>query len=162
MTNGTNGADGTNGTDMTDAHPSSMAAMSILAYVLLICATAPKLATCQGTWAVLPVWLVLAGYVASICKSVTSEKEKADRYAQAAWFAYMSYFLLKLVWPFPMHWFDAVATMALLLERGTPESYALLAMYYTAGAAVYAGDGDPLQVTGRGILALVSSIAAVG
>lgn len=138
----------------------SINVMSVVAYALLICAAAPQLATCQGTWAVLPLWLVLTGYVASMCKSVAPDKQQAERYAQAAWLAYMSYFVLKLVWPFPMHWFDAVATMALLLERGTPESYSLLAVYYTAGAAMYAGRGDPLQVTGRGILALVSSIAA--
>lgn len=143
--------------------PNSLAAMTTLAYVLLICATVPQLVTYEGTWAVVPVWLLLTGYVAAISKAVTHDKVEAERYAQAFRFALLLFFVMKLLWPFPMHWFDGVATLALLLSDGASEadttgSSMLMAVYYVAAAAGYAG--DPLQVMGRGLMALVSYIAA--
>ena len=139
--------------------PNSVTAVSILAYVLLICATVPQLVTYEGTWALLPVWLLLTGYVAAISKTVTLDKVEADRYAQASRFAFLSYFVMKLLWPFPMHWFDGVATLALLFESESDNAgSSVMAVYYLAAAATYAG--DPLQVTGRLLLALTAYIAA--
>jgi hypothetical protein len=131
--------------------------LALLAYSLLVVATVPALVASQGTWAVVPLWLSLAGYVSSMLRVSSKDEAQAKRYADAAWVAYMSNFVFKVFWPMPMHWYDALAAHALLMEPGSHAASLLLAFYYAASAAGYATDGDVLQICGRAILAVATT-----
>lgn len=139
----------------------TLAAISVVAYTLLITAAVPNVARHQGTWALLPVWLLLVGYVSQISKHVSDTEEEFDRYARTAWLAYLCYFVVKLVWPYDMHWYEVLAVLALFLESGSQPNVALLLVYYVCGAVTYASEPNVLQVLGRSLLALAAGSSLI-
>lgn len=129
------------------------------AYVLLIVTTVSSLSGYSDfSWELVPTWLVLAGYSASVLKSLGTTKESKERYEQVTLLAWFTYYTLCIIWPFPLHWYDGLA-MASLFVRGQFLGNALMSAYYAITAAAYADDA--LQVSARLLLVGLSSHAAL-
>ena len=132
--------------------------LTILGYALLFAALVPTLVnTPTVTWALLPTWLIMTGYVASILKEATEDTTRSRRYEETVLLVWLTYYTIAIIWPLPMHWWDALVIFALLFSRTTFSGSLLMAAYYMISAASYAGSADALQVSGRCILAGVSA-----
>lgn len=133
-----------------------------VAYALIMSATIPALAEYDTfTFALVPVWLVLVGYSASIMKSLTPSEKSAKDLAHVAWLAWFTYYLLAIMLPLPMHWYDALVIMSLLISPENLVGSPLMAAYYVLSAATYLEQQDALQVSGRIILATVTAGGAL-
>lgn len=141
---------------------SSTELLTAVAYVLLLAANIPLVAQYKEFgWALVPLWLIMTGYTASILKSVTRDKERSKRYAGVVWLVWVTYYTLAVMWPLPLHWYDALVVSALFAVDKSLLSSGLLATYYTFSAAAYAKAGDALQVTGRVLLTCLMAQATV-
>lgn len=133
-----------------DLHKSLMA----FAYTLIFVAVLPSLASYDSfSWAVVPVWIAVVGYSSSILKNL-SDGDSAKRFEKVVWLAWITYYSLCLVWPFPLHWYDSLIVATLFLESGAL-SNALLTTFYLFSAAKYMEHGDALQVSGRMLLVVL-------
>ena len=135
--------------------------LGAIAYVLLLAASIPSLAASSATginWALLPTWLLMTGYTASILKNLSPDK-RSKRYANVVWLVWFTYYTLAIIWPFPLAWYDGLAMMALLLPPGGLEASALMGVYYVMSGVKYLGHGDSLQVSARSILVVVMGAA---
>lgn len=124
-------------------------------YVLLLAATVPHLLRGSGA-ALVPVAVVLTSYVAATLKSSECDPRAAGAFEEVWLFTVALYYVLCLVWPCTLHWYDALA-LAGFFTSHTPLAAGLFAAFYVASAAHYAGKGDVLQVCGRTILAGVTA-----
>ena len=126
--------------------------VQLASYAALMIATVRALTTRWGTWAALPTCILIAAYIASTCRIVAAVQQRhdaSDVASDVAHVLYMSYFAVRVLWPFPMAWYDAMAALALMLDRGTGMWVALMAVYYVGSATGYAARSDILQVVGR-------------
>jgi len=133
-----------------------------MAYTLLFVASIPNLAAFEGfEWAVVPIWLALVGYSASVLKNLTTE-DTSKKFERVVWLSWMTYYSLCVVWPFPLHWYDSLAMVSLFLEKSALSNF-MLTVYYAFSASTYMGHGDAMQVSGRLLLvALLASAALNG
>lgn len=134
--------------------------LTAFAYMLLLSATAPKLAHFSGLeWGMLPIWLILVVYVASILKNM-SPKDQNKRFDKVVVLALFAYFAVCLVWPFPLAWYDSLLCLSLFASGGIV-GHALQGAYYLLSAASYLRDDSIVQASARLILVgvLVSAIA---
>lgn len=135
--------------------------LMILGYTLLFAAMVPTLmSTPKVTWALLPTWLVMTGYVASILKSGTPSDERSRRYEETAMLVWLAHYTIAIIWPLPLHWYDSLVIFALLASKTTFSGSMLMTAYYVISAASYAESRDVLQISGRCILAGASGIVA--
>lgn len=133
-----------------------------VAYTLLLVATLPDLAQYDSLrWELVPVWLILVGYASSIMRyTLASSETEEKRLARVTWLAWIAYYSLAIVWPLPMHWYDALIITALLISPEDLKSSALVALYYLFSAATAMKEQDVLQVCGRLILTVVTTVGA--
>lgn len=122
-----------------------------LAYCLLAVANVVSLSGYpDGSWAVVPIWLALAGYAASAIKALATG-ERGRKFERVSWLAWFIFYSASLFWPLDIHWYDALAALS-LFNRNTPLGNTMLTLYYLFSASTYAGAGDVLQVAGRMML----------
>lgn len=134
--------------------------LAAFAYALLMAATVPLLAAhAEVSWGMLPLWLIMTGYTASVLKNLSSEEDQAKRYLHVVWLSWFTYYTIALVWPLPMHWYDSFAVLALVSAPDSLMGGVLMTGYYLLTTASYAEKGNALQVSGRGILLVLSAIA---
>lgn len=125
-----------------------------LAYSLLLVANLVALSGFpDGSWAVVPIWLLLAAYSASILKALTTG-EQTKKFGHVSLLAFFVFYVSTVVWPQPLHWYDALPALT-LFARDTSLSSVLLSVYYLFSASTYATTGDVLQVCGRALLMAV-------
>lgn len=132
--------------------PLVIAVMLVVAFTALLATTVPTLAK-MTPWDAVPTVSLVVGFLVSLVDVVTPTSVGQ----LTAWLATMGYFVTTMVWGQSMHWYTSLAPLALLLvpTSGEGESAAFHAMrlvFFTCGAL----DGNALQTTGRGLLALVS------
>lgn len=134
--------------------------LTAFAYLLLLGATAPKLAHFTGfEWAMLPIWLVMVVYVASILKNL-STKDRKERFDRVMMLALFAYFAVCLVWPFPLEWYDSLLLLS-LFAADTVVGKALQGVYYFVSAATYMQDNNIVQTSARLIITGVLAGAVV-
>lgn len=133
-----------------------------VAYTLLLVATLPDLMQYDSVrWELVPVWLVTVGYASSIMRYTLARSDQEERrLARVAWLAWISYFTLAIVWPLPMHWYDALIITALLISPDDLRSSALVALYYLFGSATAITEQNVLQLCGRLLLAGITAVGA--
>ena len=129
-----------------------------VAYTLLLVATLPKIASSELSWALVPGWLMMVGYSASILKSLARDEKQSKKLAKVVWLAWVIYYALAIIWPLPMHWYDSLVVLSLLLMPDNMTGSALMAVYYLCSAAEYMHQQDALQVAARAILTVVVTI----
>lgn len=133
--------------------------LMIFAYVLLLAAVVPTLAQYdRPTWALVPIWLVLVGYSASILKAATNDTSRKERYGNVVMIAWLTYFTMAIMWPLPMHWYEALVVLSFLPSTGLV-SNGLLMAYYMFSAVSYLDKAEALQFSARAILSAVAAVA---
>lgn len=143
---------------LSELSPTS-ATLAGLAYSLILIATIPLLAQYKTlTWALVPTWLVMTGYAASIMKSASTDPKQSKRFGEVVWLTWLTYYALVLVWPLHMHWYEGLVVLALFAYPDKLVTPALLTAYYMLSTATYLEVGDAMQVAGRGILAGVAAV----
>lgn len=139
-------------------HVTLKEALMAVAYTLILAATIPNLATYDSfNWGLVPIWFMLVGYSAAIMKSLTPSEKSAKKLARVVWVAWIAYYSLAVVWPLPLHWYDSLVIVSLLITPDDLTSSAFMAVYYAMSAASYLEKQDALQVSGRIILAAVTA-----
>lgn len=132
--------------------------LTAFAYGLLLLAMLPAFTAFRSIgWALAPAWIIATTYVASMLKSMTSG-EASERLDEVTTMLYITYYAIALVWPLPLHWYDALVPTA-LFAKGSALGNSLFALYYAVTAASYAGHAEVLQVMGRAILAVITGHA---
>lgn len=133
-----------------------------VAYTLLLVAALPELAKYDSLrWELVPVWLMLVGYAASLMRYTIAKTDQEERrLARVSWLAWITYFSLAIIWPLPLHWYDALIITALLISPEDLRSNALVALYYLLGSATAMQDGAVLQLCGKLLLASVTAVGA--
>lgn len=131
------------------------------AFVLLAVATALILArTGLASWAALPPLLLLATHATYVVKYSVHSKDTYAWLNDLARVLRAAYFCLVIIWPFPLHWYDGLAILALLLtSNDVTAGNTLLALYYSISAAAHAGHGEVLQAVGRTVLGALGGLA---
>lgn len=139
--------------------PDATSMVAAFGYMLLITATIPTLASFDGFgWAVVPVWLSLAGFSGSVLKNLSTTNDSKKKLEQAVWLIWMTYYALCLVFPFPLHWYDSLAMLSLFLP-GTIFANSMMMLYYIMTAHAYMGAENALQVAGRLLVATTFATA---
>jgi hypothetical protein len=134
--------------------------LAVFAYLLLIAAVLPKLARYdQLTWALVPVWLIATGYVSAILKTAAPDQRTSKKFEAVTWLVWLSYFVLAIVWPLHMHWYDSLVTLALFATPGSGLMNGLMCAYYVLSASGYLVEQNALQVMGRSVLAALAATA---
>lgn len=133
-----------------------------VAYALLLVAALPDLMQYDSVrWELVPVWLVLVGYASSFMRYTLARTDAEERrLARVTWLAWITYFTLAIVWPLPMHWYDALIITALLISPDDLKSSALVALYYLLGSATAVQEQKALQLCGKLLLAGVTAVGA--
>lgn len=132
------------------------------AFAMLAVATALILArTGLTSWESLPPLLLLATHMTYVAKyGATTRKDTYVWLNDLARVLRAAYFCLVIIWPFPIHWYDGLAILALLLtSNDVTAGNVLLALYYSISAAAHAGHGEALQAVGRTLLGAVGGLA---
>lgn len=133
---------------------STVGILSVLAYTLILVALLADMAMHERfSWAVFPLVVAIVGYLASLLKSVSTEKDQKERFKVLALLAWITYYTIAIVWPLPMHWYDGLVVLALFEWPRDTIVLAMLLVYYVASASTHMSKGEVLQVCGRGILA---------
>lgn len=129
-------------------------ALLVVAYVLLLCAVVPAFTRYKTpSWGLVPLWLVLTGHTLNLMRYGTPDDREAKRFETAALFVWLAFYMIAIMWPLPMHWFDALFVLSLFLDRSSPFGLAMISAYYLFSLAYYASLYEPFQVSARGILA---------
>jgi hypothetical protein len=129
-------------------------ALLVFAYVLLLIASVPAFAKFETlSWGLVPLWLVLVGHTLNLMRFATPKQEDARRFEVAALTVWATYFMIAIMWPLHMHWFDALLVLSLFLDRSSPIGLAMFSSYYVFSLAFYMSTYDPLQVSSRAIMA---------
>ena len=132
----------------------------VFAYLLLLSATAPKLAHYSGfAWGMVPVWLVLVAYVASVFKNL-STKDRKEHFDKVMLLALLTYFAVCLVWPFPLKWYDSLLFLS-LFAGSTFVGQSLQMAYYMMSAASYMHKNKIVQVSARLLIVAALAVAVV-
>lgn len=137
-------------------------ALSALAYVLLIGANV-HLLTAHDTWswAIVPTWLLMTGYAASLLKNLAAD-QRAKTLERVAWLTRIVFFSTALLWPLPLQWYDIFLLVSLLVTPGHMRGSVAMVMYYLFSSAAYLAKEDVLQVCGRGLLLAITLEEALG
>jgi hypothetical protein len=130
--------------------------LQTLGYVLLLAATVPHLVHGSG-WALLPVAVVLTSYVSAVIKASARDDATAKAFEELWLLCIAFYYVLCLVWPCTLHWYDALAIAGLFSTPHSSLSVGFFAAFYAASTVHYAGKGDALQVCGRSLLTMVTA-----
>ena len=131
-----------------------------VAYTLILAATIPTIASSDVSWALVPLLLAVVGYSGSILKALAPDEKQAKKLAKVVWLAWVIYYSLAVIWPLPMHWYDSLVILSLLLMPDNMTGSALMAVYYLFSAAEYMHQQNALQVAGRVILTVLVTIEA--
>jgi hypothetical protein len=137
---------------------SSAKLMTALGYGLIVAGIVPTLAAFHAlTWAIVPVWLMLTGYTASILKSLSTDHDRSKRFGDVVLLAWTSFFAIAVMWPrdVHVHWYDSLVLFSIMAYPDPVVPAALLTAYYALSASSHMQRGEVLQVAGRGILAAV-------
>lgn len=136
-------------------HVSQTEILQALAFALLLGITVPKLAAFEGgfEWATVPLWMLMVVYSSSVLKAL-SPKEHKDRLEQVIVLALMSYFVMRIVWPFEMTWYEALVVCSLFV-RGQFLGYTLMSTYYVLSAVSAMKHAAPVEATARVLLFLL-------
>lgn len=147
-------------TDATNERPlaplleiPTIALLSAFAYGLLAASTFPKLFEHDGfSWTLIPIWLALAAYIASIMKWVSRDKDQSKKFAQVVWLLWGTYYILSFTVFRTAKWYEVFVMLSLVAWPQKGLTTALLAVYYAFSASSALDAGDALQVAARGIL----------
>lgn len=134
-------------------------AVMALGYGAVLAAVVPTLAAYdEVSWAMGATLLMVTGYSLSIVRALSPTSEQFARARRALLVVWLTYYALAISLPLPLHWYDSLVVMSLLVEDDYVAA-SLLVFYYAFSAAAYMGKQDALQAAGRAVLLAVSASA---
>lgn len=128
-----------------------------LGYATVLAATVPKLAAQDElSWHTGAFLLLVIAHSLSITKSLSPTYEQKKRVTRALLVVLLAYYTLAVMLPLPLHWYDVLVIMSLLVGDDYVAA-TLLVFYYLFSAAHYMDKQEALQVSGRTILLAVAA-----
>lgn len=132
-----------------------------LGYATVLAGVVPVLAAySEVSWKMGATLLLVTGYALSIVKALSPTDEQKKRATRAALAVWLTYYSAAVMLPLPLHWYDVLVVMSLLVGDDYVAA-TMLVFYYLFSAAHYMGERQALQVAGRTILlAVAASVVA--